>query len=193
MLSHALRPVHVVAFQRLTCYCQVTAVLLECLLAGADRQCIGRSRRCNTALICAKWLQGLLVVYKAQHGVRQGIINVNLSTASLQLEEAGLKGVQYHPVRELSGAFAVLAKPQRSLLPFKRNAVHPGKWSQPMHQPLTQGYESSSAWKCCIHKNRLHTDVQLHRNCLSKLPPVSFQPQSVQYNSCCRHNCTFCW
>ena len=117
--------------------CKVKSAEQECLPADMDTAYfrLHKMMQDNSLLHAITetwWLQGLLVVYKAQHGVRQGIINVNLSTASLQLEEAGLKGVQNHAVNELSGAFAVLAKPQRSLLPFKRNVVHPGKQSKTM-------------------------------------------------------------
>ena len=72
-------------------------------------------------------MQGLLVVYKAQHGIRQGVISVELATASLQLEESAATGLKRHAVKDLSSAFAILSKPPRPALLFHRNAVHPGR------------------------------------------------------------------
>ena len=71
-------------------------------------------------------LQGLLVVVKAQHGTRQGIINVSLRHASVQLTELGMTGQQHHVVTDISHAFAVLSKPQHNLQWLRQNVVHPG-------------------------------------------------------------------
>jgi hypothetical protein len=71
-------------------------------------------------------LQGLLVVVKAQHGTRQGLIEASLSNASLQLTEIGSMRQQQHIITNLGDAVAVMSRPQQVQW-FQKNTVHPGK------------------------------------------------------------------
>jgi len=71
-------------------------------------------------------VQGLLVVVKAQHGTRQGLIEASLSKASLLLTEFGSVRQQQYIITNLGDAIAVMSRPQQVQW-FQKNTVHPGK------------------------------------------------------------------
>ncbi|KAA6425220.1 MAG: dual specificity catalytic domain containing, partial [Trebouxia sp. A1-2] len=68
--------------------------------------------------------QGLLVVVKAQHGTRQGLIEASLSKASLLLTEFGSMRQQQYIITNLGDAVALMSRPQQVHW-FRKNAVHP--------------------------------------------------------------------
>ena len=70
--------------------------------------------------------QGLLVVVKALHGTRQGLISANLSDATVQLTELG-SGVRRHVIAELDDALTLLSTTQPHRRWLHRNAVFPGE------------------------------------------------------------------
>ena len=66
------------------------------------------------------------MVVKAQHGTRQGLIEVSLSKASLLLTELGSMRQQQYIITNLGDAIAVMSRPQQVQW-FRKNTVHPGK------------------------------------------------------------------
>lgn len=71
-------------------------------------------------------MQGLLVVVKAVHGTRQGVISASLSDATVQLAELGSASQRRHVITSIDDALAVLSRPMFRIRWFHRNAVHPG-------------------------------------------------------------------
>ena len=75
-------------------------------------------------------MQGLLVVVKAVHGTRQGVISASLSDATVHLTELGPGSQRQYVITSINDALAVLSRPQPRGRWLHRNAVYPGKPQQ---------------------------------------------------------------
>lgn len=72
-------------------------------------------------------MQGLLVVVKALHGTRQGVISASLPDATIQLTELGPASQQRHVITSIDDALTLLTRPQSRGRWFHRNAIFPGE------------------------------------------------------------------
>ena len=72
-------------------------------------------------------MQGLLIVVKAVHGTRQGVISASLTDATVQLTELGSISQRPHVITTLDDALVMLSRPLCNTKWFHSNAVHPGK------------------------------------------------------------------
>ena len=77
-------------------------------------------------------MQGLLVVVKAIHGTRQGVISASLTDATVQLTELGSRSQRPHVIATLNDAVVMLSRPQSITTWLHSNVIHPGK-PKPAH------------------------------------------------------------
>ena len=127
-------------------------------------------------------MQGLLVVVKAQHGTRHGLIQASLSKASLLLTEFGSTRQQQYIITNLGDAIAVMSKTQQVQW-FRKNTVHPGKdCMATRHEPQLTGMLQPHMQQCnSVLPYRMFSLICLHRSSLNQkhVPDMTVMPYAV--------------